>query len=93
MTERNLFSCNVIVSIIFFFQMTEENLLEAECDILVPAANEKQITIKNAHKIKAKVLYTQCSLQSIQLWYNGQDFSSDPYNSQSQQGAEKCDHF
>lgn len=35
--------------------MTEENLLEAECDILIPAANEKQITIKNAHKIKAKV--------------------------------------
>ena len=40
---------------VFWFQMTEENLLEAECDILVPAANEKQITIKNAHKIKAKV--------------------------------------
>lgn len=39
----------------FLFQMTEENLLEADCDILVPAANEKQITIKNAHKIKAKV--------------------------------------
>ena len=38
------------------FQMTEENLLEAECDILVPAANEKQITLKNAYKIKAKVL-------------------------------------
>ena len=38
------------------FQMAEENLLEAECDILVPAANEKQITLKNAHKIKAKVL-------------------------------------
>ena len=38
------------------FQMTEENLLEAECDILVPAANKKQITLKNAHKIKAKVL-------------------------------------
>jgi len=41
----------------FMFQMTEENLLEAECDILVPAANEKQITIKNAPNIKAKVGY------------------------------------
>ena len=35
--------------------MTDENLLEAECDILVLAANEKQITIKNAYKIQAKV--------------------------------------
>ena len=38
------------------FQMTEENPLEGECDILVPAANEKQITLKNAHKVKANVL-------------------------------------
>lgn len=37
-------------------KMTEENLLEAECDILVPAANEKQITVKNALNIKAKVI-------------------------------------
>ena len=35
--------------------MTEENLLEAEFDILVPAANEKQITIKNARKSQAKL--------------------------------------
>ena len=35
--------------------MTYENLLEAECDILVQSANEKQITIKNPHKIQAKV--------------------------------------
>ena len=38
------------------FQMTEENPLEGEWDILVPTANEKQFTPKNAHKIKAKVL-------------------------------------
>ena len=46
---------NPICFVFFLSQMTEENLLEAECDILVPAANEKQITVKNAHKIKAKV--------------------------------------
>ena len=34
---------------------TTKNLLEEECDILVPAAGEKQITTENAHKIKAKV--------------------------------------
>ena len=38
------------------FQMTEENPLQGEWDILVPAAKEKQITLKNAHKVKAKVL-------------------------------------
>ena len=37
-------------------QDTEENLLEAECDILVPAAGEMQITSQNAHKVKAKVI-------------------------------------
>lgn len=33
----------------------EGSLLEAECDILIPAASEKQLTKKNARKIKAKV--------------------------------------
>lgn len=33
----------------------EGNILEAECDILIPAASEKQLTKTNATKIKAKV--------------------------------------
>lgn len=34
----------------------QEDLLTAECDILVPCANEKQITSKNAGQIKAKII-------------------------------------
>ncbi|MGF3535591.1 MAG: Glu/Leu/Phe/Val family dehydrogenase [Candidatus Bathyarchaeia archaeon] len=36
--------------------ITNEQLLEMECDILVPAALENQITEKNANKIKAKIV-------------------------------------
>ena len=35
--------------------VTEENLLTAECDILVPAAGERQITADIARNLKAKV--------------------------------------
>ena len=34
---------------------TTENLLTTECDILIPAAGEQQITADIAHDIKAKV--------------------------------------
>jgi glutamate dehydrogenase (NAD(P)+) len=36
--------------------MTNEELLELQCDILVPSALENQITKKNAPKIKAKII-------------------------------------
>ncbi|MEQ2181549.1 hypothetical protein GOODEAATRI_012750, partial [Goodea atripinnis] len=35
----------------------EGNILEAACDILIPAASEKQLTKSNAHRIKAKDMY------------------------------------
>ena len=36
--------------------VTNDELLEIQCDILVPAALENQITKENAHKIKAQVV-------------------------------------
>ena len=37
-------------------KMSNEQLLEMDCDILIPAANENQITGKNAGNIKAKII-------------------------------------
>lgn len=37
-------------------EITNEELLELDCDILVPCALENQITHKNASKIKAKMI-------------------------------------
>lgn len=42
-------------------QPTDENLLIAECDFLIPAAGEKQITADIAKNIKAKVNGGQCT--------------------------------
>jgi len=40
----------------FGASVTNEELLELECDILVPAAKEDQITAYNAERIKAKLI-------------------------------------
>jgi len=37
-------------------KITNEELLELECDVLVPAAKEDQITVENAPRIKAKII-------------------------------------
>jgi len=37
-------------------EMTNEDLLELKCDVLVPAAMENQITVRNAARVKAKVV-------------------------------------
>jgi glutamate dehydrogenase (NAD(P)+) len=37
-------------------ELTNEELLELECDILVPAAIENQITLQNASSIKARIV-------------------------------------
>ena len=39
---------------------TDENLLVAQCDILIPAAGEKQITANIAKQLKAKVSVCVC---------------------------------
>ncbi len=44
------------VTKLFKDTITNEALLELDCDIIVPAAIENQITIDNAHKIKAKIV-------------------------------------
>jgi len=36
--------------------ISKEEILETECDILIPAALENQITLENAHRIKAKIV-------------------------------------
>ena len=36
--------------------VSNEELLELECDVLAPCATENQITSENAHKIKCKIL-------------------------------------
>ncbi|WP_018130754.1 Glu/Leu/Phe/Val family dehydrogenase [Effusibacillus pohliae] len=44
------------VTKLFKNTISNQELLELDCDILVPAAIENQITSKNAHNIKAKIV-------------------------------------
>ncbi len=44
------------VTTLFEDTLTNEELLELDCDILVPAAIENQITEHNAHNVKAKIV-------------------------------------
>jgi glutamate dehydrogenase len=44
------------VSTLFNDTITNKELLELDCDILVPAAIENQITAENAHNIHAKIV-------------------------------------
>jgi glutamate dehydrogenase/leucine dehydrogenase len=44
------------VTKLFTDTITNKELLELDCDILVPAAIENQITAENAHNIKAKIV-------------------------------------
>lgn len=37
-------------------KITQGEVLELECDVLIPAAKEDQITVKNAGKIKSKII-------------------------------------
>ena len=44
------------VTTLFENTISNEELLELDCDILVPAAIENQITADNAHNIRAKIV-------------------------------------
>lgn len=44
------------VTTLFKNTITNKELLELDCDILVPAAIENQITEENAHNIRAKIV-------------------------------------
>ncbi|MGM9987526.1 MAG: Glu/Leu/Phe/Val dehydrogenase [Bacillaceae bacterium] len=44
------------VTKLFKNTITNKELLELDCDILVPAAIENQITVDNAHEIKARIV-------------------------------------
>lgn len=61
------------VTKLFKDTITNQELLELDCDILVPAAVENQITAKNAHRIKADIVVEAANgpttLEATQILY------------------------
>lgn len=53
---KKKYSCVITPKVKGGDKITNEELLEIDCDILIPAALENQITGKNARKIKAKII-------------------------------------
>jgi len=53
---KKKYSCVISKKIKLGDEISNEELLELNCDILVPSALENQITEKNASKIKAKII-------------------------------------
>jgi len=53
---RNQYSCFITRKGPGWEEITNQELLQLDCDILVPAAIENQITDKNAPRIKAKLI-------------------------------------
>jgi len=53
---KKKYSCLITKELRGGDDITNEELLELDCDILVPSALENQITHKNASKIKAKII-------------------------------------
>ena len=64
------------VTKLFKDTITNKELLELECDILVPAAIENQITAENAHNIKAKIVVEAANgpttLKATKIFPNGE---------------------
>ncbi len=54
--------------------VTNEELLEIDCDILVPAAVEGVISVKNAYKVKARVV---CEAANGPITFEGDKILSD----------------
>jgi glutamate dehydrogenase (NAD(P)+) len=56
LNSRDQYSCLITRESTGWDRITNKELLELDCDILVPAAIENQITLRNAPKIRARMV-------------------------------------